>query len=112
MTRITPSTQGGAETVGVDAAERKAELVERFREAVASIPLVRDHVDAGDQFNAYESAWNDEDCDDEVREYLICVGPVTNACGITRVDGKGKADLIEAALKLAQHVALSESASS
>jgi|SRR5689334_18371492 len=78
-----------------------AERREQFGEAIACLPWVAERIAAGQQFNAYEHASNDEDDDPEDAEYSICVGPISDARFLCSVVGRERAKLIEAALKVA-----------
>lgn len=81
---------------------RYRDAVERFRAATLEIPFVAEKLAAGQQFNAYESGDNDEDDEDEDREYSLCIGPITDARWLIDLTGKTRADLFEAAFKVAQ----------
>lgn len=84
----------------------RGEMIERFRDAVANVPYIIERVAGGQQFNAYESAGDDdEEVEDEDREYRLCIGPISNCRFIADVEGHGRAQVLEAALKLAYHVA-------
>jgi len=83
---------------------REVELIERIRDAVFGLPFAADRIAAGQQFNAYEGAGND-DGDDEDWAYELCIGPITDRRFIADVGGKSRADLLESALKLAAEVA-------
>lgn len=80
------------------------EALSAFEQALFVERRVAEGILAGEQFNCYELCQSDDD-DDEIddgdREYALSLGPFTNARFILAIEGKGKADLIEAALKVA-----------
>lgn len=78
------------------------ERVSRFQAALDAAPAwVRESLKSGQQFNAYESASNDEDDDQTDWDYLLGIGPITDFRCILDLTGKWRADLLEAALKTA-----------
>lgn len=81
--------------------KRVDDLVARFRNALDRIPFAKEAMASGYQFNAYESASNDDDAADNEREYQICIGPISDFRYLARVEGMALSELIEAALKLA-----------
>lgn len=87
--------------------------IAEFETALFGIPWVAERVAAGHQFNAYESADNDEDDEPDDWRYALCLGPITDHRFICTILGKDRAALVEAAMKLAtvalqQHIANSE----
>ena len=80
---------------GVEAA------VSEFRDALAATPFLQDRLAKGQQFNAYESADNEDEEDPLDWEYFLSLGPITNCVQIMRIEGEWRAKLIEAALRVA-----------
>jgi hypothetical protein len=72
-----------------------------FEVAVFAIPWVAERVAAGQQFNAYESASNDEDDEPDDWEFDLCIGPITDRRFICPIMGQDRARLVEAAMKVA-----------
>ena len=77
-----------------------------FREALASIPWIAERIAAGQQFNCYESADNDEDDDPFDMRFALCIGSISDHRFICPIIGQDRARLIEAALKLAAETAI------
>lgn len=82
-------------------AERIKRREEGFAEAVAALPMVMAGLDKGYQFNSYDSASNDDDTPDEDCLMNVCIGPITDARLICRVEGRAMGELIADALTLA-----------
>lgn len=75
--------------------------LEQFEKALFSLRWAAELVMAGRQFNAYDSARNDEDDDPEDCEMIIGVGPVSDFRWFAETTGRDQAAIIEAALKFA-----------
>lgn len=62
---------------------------------------------SGEQFNCFERAQDDDEDDlgedvlDEDREYYLGIGPISRFRRVTEIDGRYRAEFIEAALKFA-----------
>lgn len=52
--------------------------VNEFRDALAAIPWIAERIAAGQQFNCYESADNDEDDDPCDMRFALCIGSITD----------------------------------
>lgn len=82
------------------------EALTAFEKALFETRWIAERVIAGEQFNCYELCQSDDDDDDDDlegrdREYALSLGPITSCRFILTIEGKDKADLIEAALKVA-----------
>lgn len=99
--RIVEAHERAVTAQPVDETERLRILHARFNDAIGRLPFVAEALAKGYQFNAYESASNDDDADDDEREYQVCIGPVSDFRFLFAVEGMAKADLVEAALKIA-----------
>ena len=82
---------------------RVTQALVEFEAALQAMPFGQERLAKGQQFNAYECAENDEEGDPSDWEYLLCLGPITDAAFITRIDGEWRAKLIETALRVALH---------
>jgi hypothetical protein len=83
-----------------------------FESALAAMPFGEERLAKGEQFNAYESAANDEDDDPDDWEFYLCLGPITDSVQIMGIQGEWRAKLIEAALRVALRSRLAASQSS
>lgn len=83
-----------------------ATRLHEFELALFDIRWVTDRVMGGQQFNAYESAENDEYDDPDDWEYKLCLGPITDARFICPIVGRDRALLVEAAMKVATEAML------
>jgi len=81
------------------------EALTSFEKALFETRWIAERVLGGEQFNCYELCQSndddDDDLEDEDREYALSLGPITSGRFILTIEGKDKADLIEAALKVA-----------
>lgn len=77
-----------------------------FREALAAIPWIAERIAAGQQFNCYESADNDEDDDPCDMRFALCIGSISDHRFICPIVGQDRAHLVEAALKLAAEASI------
>lgn len=53
------------------------EEVERFREALEGVPDIAERHAAGQKFNAYDVAGDDEDDEGDYGKF-VCIGPITS----------------------------------
>jgi hypothetical protein len=72
-----------------------------FAEALAAMPFGQERLTAGQQFNAYESAANEEHEDPRDWRYYLSLGPITDCVQILRIEGDWRAKLVESALRVA-----------
>lgn len=85
-----------------DASEALSAAQAEFEAALAGMPSgVTERVAAGQQFNAYESMFNDEDGDPDGWEFHLSIGPISDHHSFLIIDGEWRAKLIEAALRVA-----------
>lgn len=77
------------------------EGVSDFQAVLRAMPFGQERLAAGQQFNAYESAKNDEDGDPDDWEFCLSLGPISDCVHIMRIEGEWRAKLIEAALRVA-----------
>lgn len=83
-----------------------ATRLQQFEMALFDLPWVADRVLGGHQFNAYESAANDDYDDPDDWKYQLCLGPIGDARFICPLVGRDRAMLVEAALKAATEAML------
>lgn len=72
-----------------------------FDAALSAMPFGADRISKGQQFNSYESASNDEDGDPADWEYVLALGPITDAVSVLSIESEWRAKLIESALRVA-----------
>jgi len=84
-----------------------ASRLTRFRESVDAIPDVAARLAQGQQFNAYESALNDEDAADEDCTMYLSIGSIDDRRSIVTVEGRTEADMIAHALTFASLASVS-----
>lgn len=72
-----------------------------FAKAIAEVPHITEALAKGYQFNAYDSAMNDDDAPDEDCLMNVCISPITDARFICQVEGRAIGNMIADALTLA-----------
>jgi hypothetical protein len=76
--------------------------LQEFEAKLFDVRWISERVMGGQQFNCYEAAGEGgEEEGAEEREYSLCIGPITDARFICGIEGKERAELVEAAMKVA-----------
>ena len=88
-------------TAPTDELRAIASAATEFRSALFAMPFGQDRLASGQQFNVYESGANDEDDDPNDWEFYLSLGPITDCVQIMGIEGKWRAKLVEAALRVA-----------
>lgn len=78
-----------------------SQALDQFKAALGNMPAIAERVDAGQQFNCYDTDGNDEHVPTQHWLYLLCVGPIGDYKQIYDVYGQREAALFEAAFKVA-----------
>ncbi len=76
----------------------ETDIVLTLEAVFAGWPEITERLGMGQKFNAYACALGDDDRD---FQWLICIGPVTNAFPIIETDDPARANLIVDALRFA-----------
>lgn len=84
-----------------DLDKRVASRLQGFGDNLGELPNTAAALAKGYQFNAYDSASNDDDDADDECEMLVCLGPITDALLVCRVTGRATANMVADALTIA-----------